>query len=402
MKLLFVGQGYPGGRHCDAGSGIGTYLRDLTLGLVARGHECHVLVWRKSLGEMPDGMVGLLRGQPLESECLDGVTLHALQHDYWPVLERILPDSRDVYNVRRAIRQLDQQIGFDGIEIESEEGIGIGVQQDFPEKSMLRVHTTLEQMAVHKEVPRSRIVRQRLAREARSLCMARHVWVSTSLHAKELRALFSFSGKLSMLPIGRDIDVERPAENAAGDKAHRHPTFLIVGSPDLRKGFDRIRAVLDAYRQVHGECKVVIVSRCPDSLKSGFGLMPPLPEGIHVEWLCDLSDSELQQAYRNADVLFHPARYESFGLPFIEAAAAGMPVVSTEVGAAPDLLGGNLRQFIVDGDDSAACANALHKAYENAFELGIQLRERYLNNYTRPKMVDRYLRLLNEALSKGL
>lgn len=183
-------------------------------------------------------------------------------------------------------------------------------------------------------------------------------------------------------------------------KGESVPTFLIVGTPDRRKGFDRIRPVIDDYHARYGPCKVIIVSRCSDSLKAGLGLMPPLPDGTDVEWRCNLSDAELFELYQRVHVLFHPARYESFGLPFIEAAAVGTPVVSTEVGAAPDLLIEDLSAFIVDGDDAAACSQALHRAWQEVDDCGIRLQQRYLDGYTRERMVETFLRLVSQPLKR--
>lgn len=393
-KILFVGQGYPGCQCCNAGSGIGTYLRDLTLGLTERGHECHVLVW--SNGQQSGAKEEYGR---LVSECVNEVFIHSLTHAYWPVLERWFPDSRDVHNLRIAVRLLDKGIGFDWIEIESEEGIAIGVQRDFSSKVVLRVHTTLEQMVAHKEVLRSFAVCRRLVREAKSIRIAQKIWVSTDLHARYLRELFRFDAELSLLPIGVDVSHDT-IPSVTSSRPVAPPSFIVVGTPDRRKGFDRIRPVMDAFLSNYGNCRITIVSRCPEAMRSSLGLADPLPEGMAVEWLCGLSDAELRDAYRRADVLFHPARYESFGLPFVESAAFGVPIVATSVGVAPELMSGSLSQYLVDGDDPVACASALNAAFTNREELGTLLRKRYMKNYTRSKMVANCVRLLRKALGK--
>ncbi|MEO5679132.1 MAG: glycosyltransferase family 1 protein [Acidimicrobiales bacterium] len=58
-----------------------------------------------------------------------------------------------------------------------------------------------------------------------------------------------------------------------------------------------------------------------------------------------------------ATVLAYPSRYEGFGLPPLEAMAAGVPVVATDAGALPEVLGG--AATLVAVGDLSALAGAL-------------------------------------------
>ena len=411
MKFLFIGPGYPGVVGADAGSGIGTYLRELALGLTARGHECHVLVWgtppaaeRESV-ESPEWrlkvseLLSLFCQVELASQHMSGVMFHFLQHSYWPIIEKFAPDSRDVYNLRQAVRGLDRRHGFDWIEIESEEGIAIGVQRDFSKKVVLRIHTTLKQMVLYKQVPASWPVNWRLSREARSFRQAMFVMTHSRLHAEEIRSLFALAVPVYVVPIGIQVpdrsDVSTHSSSSdAGDPSvalsQAGPRFLMVGTADRRKGFDRIRPVLEAFLSQYGPCELIVVSGCGDEAKRRFALSSA-PVGVNIRWRSRLTDGEMNAEYANASVLLHLARYESFGLPFIEAAARGVPIVSTAVGVAPELLAGELESFLVDGDDPAACARALAEAVARRVAFGRELKQRYHAGFTRDIMTERYL-----------
>ena len=52
-----------------------------------------------------------------------------------------------------------------------------------------------------------------------------------------------------------------------------------------------------------------------------------------------LPQEELVKLYNTADVFIHIADYEGFGFPPLEAMACGCPVVSTNVGALPEIIG---------------------------------------------------------------
>ncbi len=69
-----------------------------------------------------------------------------------------------------------------------------------------------------------------------------------------------------------------------------------------------------------------------------------------------VTDAELAEAYRTADLLAHPSRYEGFGLQLVEAMASGTPVLCTDGGSQREVAGG--AAAIVPVDDVEAFAGA--------------------------------------------
>jgi glycosyltransferase involved in cell wall biosynthesis len=389
MRFLFITSGYPDVVGTGSGSGIGAYVREMSLGLVHRGHECHALVWADSRTSTCGDVVRVA----------DGITVHMLPHSYWPVVERLAPDSRDVHNLRMTVRKLDAKWNFDWIEIQSEEGIAIGIQKDFPAKTILRIHTTLSLMIRHKDVKKTFTVRRRLTREKRSLQMARRITVPSQYHRAQLQSTYPFIAPIFALSNGLNLPSPGQIHGMFPDCGQRteesRPTFIIVGTPDRRKGFDRIEPILSCYARKHGACTAVIVSSCSDEKKREFGLLASGRDDVSIVWLKNITAEELLKEYSRASALLHVARYESFGLPLIEAAAFETPVVATRTGIADELLDGELAQFIVDGDDPEMCADALCAAVAGRSDVGKRLRAKYLQYFTREKMVDVYL---NSAL----
>ena len=70
-----------------------------------------------------------------------------------------------------------------------------------------------------------------------------------------------------------------------------------------------------------------------------------------------VADEELAEAYRTADLLAHPSRYEGFGLQIVEAMAAGTPVLCTDGGAQPEIAG-DAAEIVPSGDVAAFAAAA--------------------------------------------
>ena len=64
----------------------------------------------------------------------------------------------------------------------------------------------------------------------------------------------------------------------------------------------------------------------------GTGAPCPLQQSSTVKILEGLAQQEIAEVLALADFLFHPARYEGFGLAFVEALACGLPVIAAPVG----------------------------------------------------------------------
>jgi glycosyltransferase involved in cell wall biosynthesis len=61
--------------------------------------------------------------------------------------------------------------------------------------------------------------------------------------------------------------------------------------------------------------------------------------GERVRFLGRISDADLFEYISNADALIFPSLYEGFGLPALEAMAAGCPVIVSTAGALPEVCG---------------------------------------------------------------
>jgi len=79
----------------------------------------------------------------------------------------------------------------------------------------------------------------------------------------------------------------------------------------------------------------------------------------HVFFLGRISDQELQQLYVGARCHIHPAHYEGFGLPPLEAMACGTPTIVSNVSSLPEVVGD--AALLVDPNDPEEMAVALHR-----------------------------------------
>jgi glycosyltransferase involved in cell wall biosynthesis len=78
-------------------------------------------------------------------------------------------------------------------------------------------------------------------------------------------------------------------------------------------------------------------------------------------WLEDISRSELAREYAQCDVFCLPSVQEGFGIVFLEAMAAGKPIVAARAGAAPEVVQHGLLAQPEDDEDLAAAIEKLYR-----------------------------------------
>lgn len=378
MRLLFVSPGYPGLEAVESSSGVGAYVREMAQGLIERGHECQVLAWSK--------------GGECGSCDVEGVRVHYEGRRVWPVLERWSPEQRNVAIRAWAASRLNRRTPFDWIEIQSDEGVDVGIQRAFPHKTILRVHTTLKQIIATKGIEITRRRRAYLRLEEASFRRANRVITHSASHAAALKTLHPELCRPQVVPHGVGAADERCNTSPPTLEC---PRILVVGTFDLRKGTDRLPAVLNAFARMFGALELRLVSASPESQLRDFGIFASQLPQVTVTYRSSLSPPELEAEYRSATVLLHLARYESFGLPLIEAASWGLPVVATTTGVAPELLTGQLQPLLVDGDCPEDCVRGLQTAITGGKELRAAIFHAYAQRFTRAAMVEAFLKVLS-------
>jgi len=135
-----------------------------------------------------------------------------------------------------------------------------------------------------------------------------------------------------------------------------------------------VELLLEAFRLLDGDVRLVVVGDGPERAQ----LEAAAPAGTRFTgWL---EREELVRWYAAADVLVSPSRSEQWGFAISEAAAAGLPIVTTTaVGAARDLVEEGVNGFLVDPHDASALADALRRlAADPALRASASARSREL------------------------
>jgi rhamnosyl/mannosyltransferase len=187
------------------------------------------------------------------------------------------------------------------------------------------------------------------------------ILVTTPNYLASSATLQYFRDRCQIVPFGIDQEPFRSAPPDAGAALRRSlgdgPIILFVGVLRYYKG---LQYLLDA--MPHVPARLLIVGEGPmgESLRAQ---ARDLQLADRVTFLGRVEDEDLPACYRAADIFVLPAseRSEAFGLVQVEAMAAGLPVVSTELGTGTSYVNKDGESgLVVAPRDPAALAGAIN------------------------------------------
>lgn len=116
--------------------------------------------------------------------------------------------------------------------------------------------------------------------------------------------------------------------------------------------------------------------------------------GNHVTFTGKKSPAELKTFYKSADIFAYPSLYENFGQPLIEAAAHGLPLISTPVGIARDIVIDGKTGYQVSGkaEEIKDRIESLNDAGSRS-QMGRQIQIEIKNRFDWTKIMDQYANL---------
>ncbi|TSA45550.1 glycosyltransferase family 1 protein [bacterium] len=124
-----------------------------------------------------------------------------------------------------------------------------------------------------------------------------------------------------------------PHEGEKDSSHHSHRYILFVGTLEPRKNVARLIEAYQALPQdIRAEYELVIAGggepplHLPLSARGGQG---EKERGGPIRFLGYVPDDQLPALYQGAALFVYPSLYEGFGLPVLEAMAAGVPVVAS-------------------------------------------------------------------------
>ncbi len=181
------------------------------------------------------------------------------------------------------------------------------------------------------------------------------------------------------------------------DKKTKPFIFLSVGLFEEAKGMD---ILLKAFALFSGKYKDSYLRIAGDgSQKSklnnlGYNL------GIRdkVNFLGKISQEKLLTEYQSSNAFVLASRFEAFGVVFIEALSAGLPVIGTKSGGPEEIINDETG-LLVDINNVDQLANAMEKLYKNYNKYDPEIIRQYvINNYSEDIIADQIIEKYNYVI----
>ena len=190
------------------------------------------------------------------------------------------------------------------------------------------------------------------------LCNSRSTADTVAQYYKKMK--FHRSNPLSLYYFHMGADVPggiQAARKEIQDFVQVGTTFLMVGTLEPRKGHTvALQAFSKIIKENNKDCHLLIIGH--DGWKNDEirNRINSSEFKGNVLWIEDASDEELSWAYAHADALIAASKDEGFGLPLVEAAHFGLPIICSDIPIFQEVTQGNADYFkVMDADDLARC-----------------------------------------------
>ncbi|MBV9107013.1 MAG: glycosyltransferase family 4 protein [Verrucomicrobia bacterium] len=169
---------------------------------------------------------------------------------------------------------------------------------------------------------------------------------------------------LGFFHLGADLRASLPTIGLSKDSAEileklrSRPSFLMVGTLEPRKGHRQALAAMERLWVEGVNANLVIVGKLGWRIDNLAQRIQQNPErDSRLFWLDAISDQMLEEVYRSCSALLAASEGEGFGLPLIEAAKYGLPIIARDIPVFREVAGEHAYYF--RGEDAQALASAL-------------------------------------------
>jgi glycosyltransferase involved in cell wall biosynthesis len=249
-----------------------------------------------------------------------------------------------------------------------------GLNQRLPKARLRRSVATFHDLFVMTGEYSTPEFRRRFARQAReAAARADHIIAVSHFTARQVTDLLDVEpGRITVVHHGvRGI---RSADRAA---EQRERVILHVGALQRRKNIERL---VDAFAKVDRDWQLVLAGGYGYDAERILAKITEAPCRDRIRVLGYVARAELEHWYRRAAILAFPSLDEGFGMPVLEAMAAGLPVIASNRSAIPEVAGD--AAWLIDPGDTAELADALVELSRNG-ERRAQLARKGLQHVTK-------------------
>lgn len=141
-------------------------------------------------------------------------------------------------------------------------------------------------------------------------------------------------------PIFQPMDQDKAREEVRNRHGIDGPFILFVSTIEPRKNVPTlVRALWQLMECYKEDVRLVLAGGKGWLFEDAFAVVEDLKMDGRVHFVGRVPSEDLLYLYNTAEMLAHPAFYEGFGLPPLEAMACGLPVVASNVASLPEVVG---------------------------------------------------------------
>ena len=170
-----------------------------------------------------------------------------------------------------------------------------------------------------------------------------------------------FPGDYTVIPNG--IDCARfcdPSIQPIEKFNDGRPNILYVGRMDKRKGFRYLMRAFPQIKQAIPDARLIVVGAFNDRDKAPFVRYAHTHKLRSVHFIGYVSREELPRYYHTATIFCAPSTgFESFGVILLEAMAAGVPIVASDITGYRSVVENGVEGLLVPPKDEQAIARAV-------------------------------------------
>jgi glycosyltransferase involved in cell wall biosynthesis len=243
-------------------------------------------------------------------------------------------------------------------------------------------------------------------------CVDRYVALSHEI--QDEMALLPLDGS-RVVHIPQPVDTERftpatAAERAALRARHGLPAGLLAiyaGVVDARKNVEWLVRQWMTHADVHGAAALAVIGPASRH-RAEAGLRDRLRQevaaaGFGERILFRDFTSAIEDLYRACDVFVLPSSREGMPNAVLEAMACGLPCLVTRVSGTRELVTHGKSGMLFDVGDESSFLEGLRLFLQSSrarTEVGEQARARMLEEYSAPRIAERYVELYGELLGR--
>ncbi|MBP9869585.1 glycosyltransferase [Patescibacteria group bacterium] len=205
------------------------------------------------------------------------------------------------------------------------------------------------------------------------------------------------SDRIDVVSVPTDIAAFRSVVHVPAD----HPRLLTVARLFREKGVDILLRAFALVLKKDPRARLSIIGDGPERELLA-QLSKELDLGSSVSFLGEKNAEEIRTKLAQTDVYIQPSRFEGWGIAVIEAAAAGVPVVMTDVGCAGEVIIPDVSGRVVAGENPASLAEGILDAINRpdvSHQMSEQARRKVEELPSFPMSVERVRASLESASS---